>query len=454
MSDASKHWLRLSQVADMAQGKLQGEDDYISSLCTDSRRLSKGQLFVALEGDRFDGHEFVTQQIEQFAPGALIHKHVNTSLPTIMVDNTLDGLARWSKAWRKIVAPQMVAVTGSNGKTTVKHMLSNVLSLAGSTCYTQGNLNNHIGVPLTLLTLRKHHQFAVIEMGANHFGEINYLSCLAEPDIAVITNAGPAHLEGFGSIEGVSRAKGEIMNGLPANGVIVLNADDQYLSAWLNMAADRDLNVVTFGFDEKADVKGISHQENELVIASDDLLIEVSLPLPGKHNACNALAVAAVALQLNVKHALIKQGLETAHHVHGRLQTKQGLNGSIILDDTYNANPGSMSAAINVLCAQSKEPWLVIGDMGELGGEAEQIHAQIGALAKTAGVKRLFTLGELSKYAAQSFGEQANHFNTHDELSEVLATQINHDCCVLVKGSRAMHMEDVVNNIIEHALVH
>ena len=454
MSDASKQWLKLSQVADMAQGKLQGEDDYISSLSTDSRKLSKGQLFVALEGDRFDGHEFITQQVEQHAHGALIHKQVETTLPTIMVDNTLDGLARWSKAWRKIVAPQMVAVTGSNGKTTVKQMLSNVLSLAGSTCYTQGNLNNHIGVPLTLLTLRKHHQFAVIEMGANHFGEINYLSCLAEPNIAVITNAGPAHLEGFGSIEGVSRAKGEIMNGLLADGVIVLNADDQYLNAWLQMATDRDLKVVTFGFDEKADVRGISHKGSELVIAFDDQRIEVNLPLLAKHNACNALAVAAVALQLNVDHRLIKQGLETANHVRGRLQTKLGINGSTVLDDTYNANPGSMSAAIDVLCAQSKEPWLVIGDMGELGDEAEQIHAQIGTLAKSVGVKKLFTLGELSKYATQSFGEQANHFYTHNELSEALLAQLNNECCVLVKGSRAMHMEDIVRSIIQRELVH
>jgi len=451
MAEQVSQWLQLSQVAEMVQGQLQGEDKCISSLSTDTRNLHQGDLFVALEGDRFDGHAFINKDIESLAVGVLVHKQVDTTLPSITVDDTLKGLSRWAQAWRHVVAPKLAAITGSNGKTTVKQMLSNVLSLAGSTCYTQGNLNNHIGVPLTLLTLREYHEYAVIEMGANHFGEINHLSCLAEPDIAIITNAGPAHLEGFGSVEGVSRAKGEIMNGLGEAGVIVLNADDQYLDAWLSMARDRNLTVVTFGFNDKADVKGVAHNGNHLAIKIGSQTIEVNLPLPGKHNACNALGVAAVAYQLNIDLALIKQGLESAHHVQGRLQTKQGLAGSIILDDTYNANPGSLSAAIEVLCAQPKEPWLVIGDMGELGEEAEQIHAQIGIKAKSAGVKKLFALGELSKHAVNSFGHQASHFDEHNQLSEALLAQLNDNCCVLVKGSRAMHMEDVVDSLVERA---
>ena len=454
MAEAMSQWLKLSQVAEMARGQLQGADGYISSLSSDTRSLHRGDLFVALEGDHFDGHAFINQEVDNIAQAVFIHKPVDTKLPTITVDDTLKGLSRWAKEWRHVVAPKLIAITGSNGKTTVKHMLSNVLSLVGSTCSTQGNLNNHIGVPLTLLTLRDHNQFAVIEMGANHFGEINHLSCMAEPDIALITNAGPAHLEGFGSVEGVSRAKGEIMNGLSAKGVIVLNADDQYLDAWLKMADAKSLTVVTFGFDEKADVRGITHTDNHLVIGIGDEQVDVSLPLLGKHNACNALAVAAVAHQLQIESKIIKQGLERAEHVQGRLQTKQGLNNSTILDDTYNANPASLSAAIEVLCAQSKEPWLVIGDMGELGKDAEQIHAQIGVEAKAAGVEKLFALGDLSRHAVKGFGDQAFHFNKHDQLSEALASQLHRNCCVLVKGSRAMHMENIVDSLVEREKVH
>ncbi len=454
MLDSNEEWLKLSEIADMTKGKLKGADTYITSVTTDTRHMHQGQLYVALEGDRYDGHEFINEEVETLVQGALVHKQIDTSLATITVDNTLQALTRWAKAWRRKVNPKLVAITGSNGKTTVKQMLSNVLSLAGSTCSTQGNLNNHIGVPLTLLTLRYHNEFAVIEMGANHFGEIDHLSCLAEPDIAVITNAGPAHLEGFGSVEGVSRGKGEIMNGLRSDGTIVLNADDQYLDAWLAMAADKKLHVVTFGFSKDAHVRGISHDVNELVIDVGDQQLTVRLPLLGKHNACNALAVTAIAHQLHISMDNIKQGLESAEHVKGRLQVKHGLAGSVILDDTYNANPASLSAAIDVLCAQAKEPWLVIGDMGELGEQAAEIHAQIGRKAKSAGVKRLFGLGKLSKHAVESFGGQANHFYDYEQLSDALVSELNDQCCVLVKGSRSMHMEDIVANLVETELVH
>ena len=454
MIEAVSQWLKLSQVADMAQGELCGEDAYITSVSTDSRHLHRGDLFVALEGERFDGHEFIDEQVEELAHGAMVHKQVTTSLPIITVDNTLQGLTRWAKSWREIVDPKLVAITGSNGKTTVKQMVSNILSLAASTCSTQGNLNNHIGVPLTLLTLRERHVYAVIEMGANHFGEIDYLSCLVEPDIAVITNAGPAHLEGFGSIEGVSRAKGEIMNGLGANGIIVLNADDHYLSAWLAMAAEKKLNAVTFGFNAIADVKGLHYSDNNLMLEVDGEQLEVQLPFPGKHNACNALAAVAVAHQLQIDLTHIKNGLEHAHNVKGRLQAKKGIAGSVILDDTYNANPASLAAAMDVLCAQAKEPWLVIGDFGELGDDAKEMHFKIGSQAKSIGVKKLFALGELAKNAVSSFGDNAYHFDSHDQLSKKLVEELNSHCCVLIKGSRAMHMEDIVNRLLESEAVH
>ncbi len=452
MSDLSGQWLTLSEVTEMVQGQLHGEDNIITSITTDTRQLHQGQLFVALEGAHFDGHDFIDEHVERLASGVLAHKKIETSLPVIVVDDTLQALTRWATAWRRKVAPMLIAVTGSNGKTTVKQMLSNVLSLVASTCYTHGNLNNHIGVPLTLLTLRKHHRFAVIEMGANDFGEINHLSSIAEPDIAVITNAGPAHLQGFGSVEGVSRAKGEIMNGLAAGNVIVLNADDEYCCAWLDMAKAKSLKTITFGFQEQADMRGKFEGQNTLLLDFNGQQTKVKLPLPGKHNASNALAVAAIAHQLKIDIRTIQQGLQDAENVKGRLQTKKGNTGYVVLDDTYNANPASVYAAISVLCGQSKEPWLVIGDMGELGRDAQQIHADIGRQAKSAGVKKLFAVGELAKYTSDSFGNHGYHFEGHEELSHALLSQVHSNCCVLVKGSRSMHMEDIVDCLVEQEL--
>lgn len=446
------NWLRLSEVADMAQGELHGNDVVVSAISTDTRDMHKGDLFVALEGERFDGHEFIDQGVEETVRAVLVHRQVNTKLPLVLVDDTLKGMSRWAQTWRHRVDPKLVAVTGSNGKTTVKQMLSDVLSIQGSTCFTQGNLNNHIGVPLTLLTLRKQNKFAVIEMGANHFGEIDHLSRLAQPDVVVITNAGPAHLEGFGSIAGVARAKGEIINGAKSSGVAVLNADDKYIDVWLEKA--KHLKIVTFGFSKNAKVHGEITANKHLLVNLNSVKLEIKLPLPGKHNASNALAVIAAASELGVDPKTIKQGLENAHQVKGRLQSKQGIAGATIIDDTYNANPASLQAAIDVLCSQNKKPWLVLGDMGELGDDAEAIHAEIGIGAKSAGVKKLFGLGKLAKHAVNSFGENGFHFDKHSELSNALRNQIDPQCCILVKGSRAMHMEDVVNFLVNNQTVH
>ena len=446
------NWLRLSEVADMAHGELHGNDVIVSAISTDTRNMNEGDLFVALEGDRFDGHEFVNERVENTVQAVLAHKHVDTKLPQVLVDDTLKGLSRWAQAWRHKVDPKLVAITGSNGKTTVKQMLSDVLSLAGSTCFTQGNLNNHIGVPLTLLTLRKHNKFAVIEMGANHFGEIEHLSRLAQPDVVVITNAGPAHLEGFGSIAGVAQAKGEIIDGAKSSGAAVLNADDKYIDVWLEKA--KHLKVVTFGFSKTAQVRGEITEDKNLLVSVNGRTLEINLPLPGKHNASNALAVIAAASEMGVSLQNIKLGLENAHHVKGRLQSKTGIAGATIIDDTYNANPASLLAAIDVLCSQNKKPWLVLGDMGELGDEAEAIHAEIGSHAKSAGIEKLFGLGELAKHAVNGFGDNGFHFKDHDELSGALQNQIDSQCCILVKGSRAMHMEDVVNFLVDNQTIH
>ena len=446
------NWLHLSEVATMAQGELLGADDVINSISTDTRNLHKGDLFVALEGENFDGHKFIDESVEKIVRGVLVHKKIETKLPQVLVDDTLKGLSRWAQAWRGIVNPKLVAVTGSNGKTTVKQMLNSVLSGVGSTCCTQGNLNNHIGVPLTLLSLRKNNIYAVIEMGANHFGEIDHLSKLGQPDVAVITNAGPAHLEGFGSVAGVAQAKGEIINGVKPSGAVVLNADDQYIEVWLEKA--KHLKIITFGFSSEANVRGEINTNNILSVSVWGERIDISLPLAGKHNASNALAVIAASYEMGVSLQDIKQGLESADQVKGRLQSKAGISGSTIIDDTYNANPASVEAAIEVLCSQPKEPWLVLGDMGELGADAEIIHAEIGKQAKLAGVKKLFGLGVLAKHAVNGFGEDGFHFDEHEQLSNELSNQANSQCCILVKGSRAMHMEDVVNILIDSKTIH
>lgn len=445
-------WLRLSEVALMANGELQGEDVYISGVSTDTRNLHFGDMFIALQGDKFDGHKFIDASIEQIVSGALVHKVVDTKLPLIMVENTLAGMTRWAQAWRRKVNPKLIAVTGSNGKTTVRQMISNVFNQIGSVCATQGNLNNQIGVPLTLLTMRKQNQFAVIELGANHHGEIHNLSLLTEPDVGVITNAGPAHLEGFGSIAGVAKGKGEIIDGISTNGVLVLNADDEYFDFWLQRA--RHLRVESFGFREDATIRGRVVSANCLVISTPTDEFEVTLPMIGKHNMYNALAATAASYALQVKVKDIQAGLQNTTQVSGRLQIKPGIMGSTVIDDTYNANPASLQAAINVLCTQSGEPWLVLGDMGELGENAEAIHAQMGEMARAAGVKRLFGLGELAEHAVTAFGKQGMHFKKHEELGKELLGQLNPDSCILVKGSRAMHMEDVVKILIQSAVVH
>lgn len=445
-------WLRLSEIATMANGELQGEDVFVSGVSTDTRNLQFGDLFVALQGEKYDGHKFIDASIEQIVCAALVHKSVHTSLPLIKVDDTLAGMTRWAHAWRKKVNPSLVAVTGSNGKTTVKQMISDILIRAGKVCATQGNLNNHIGVPLTLLTLRMDDQFAVIEMGANHHGEIHHLSMLAEPDIVAITNAGPAHLEGFGSIAGVAKAKGEIIDGVAPNGTIILNADDKYLDVWMQKAGEK--NVLKFGFGDQANIKGRALADSLLQITTPDYGLTINLPMLGKHNMYNALAATAAAFALGISKDDIAEGLQNTSEVSGRLQIKPGISGATIIDDTYNANPASLQAAIDVLCAQHGEPWLVLGDMGELGDDAESIHAHMGEIARAAGVKRLFGLGELAAHAVSAFGKHGLHFQRHEELSKELLNRLNSDCCVLVKGSRAMHMEDVVRLVEKSTLLH
>lgn len=440
--------VKLSDIATMAEGELHGQDAVINGLSTNSRQIENDQIFVALKGAKFDGHDFIDAGFSSRAKALFLHREVKSELPKIMVEDTLSGISKWAHAWRCKLNPYLIAVTGSNGKTTVKQMLTSVFSQAGDTSSTRGNLNNHIGVPLTLLQLNQHNQFAVIEMGANHIGEINHLSHLATPDIAIITNAGPAHLEGFGSIDGVAKGKGEIINGVREGGHIILNADDQYLNFWCHKA--QHLNITTFGFSDTADVRGIIKERNKLIVSSHAKQLTITLPILGKHNACNALAVVAAAQVAGISDHNIKVGLEGMTQATSRLQIKITHAGAQIIDDTYNANPASLGAAIEVLCTQSDDGWLVLGDMGELGPDEQTIHADMGRLAKSLGVKKLFTLGQLSQYAAQGFGNDGFSFQDHQSLAESISSQLHKDCCVLVKGSRAMQMEKIVNLLVAH----
>ena len=446
--------LSLQSVADDLQATLLGDDLIFKGCNTDTRSLKKGELFVALHGPSFDGHDYIEMAEKAGAAGVMIDKAVTTDLPTLQVENTREALGNLAALWREEFDIPVVAITGSNGKTTVKEMLSSILSRCGNVLSTKGNLNNDIGVPQTLFNLDQEHDFAVIEMGANHLQEIARLCEMAKPLVAVVTQCAPAHLEGFGSIEGVAKAKGEIFESLGNDGIAVINADDKFASFWKKLAGDSQ--IISFGLndqvnDDHADVTAsiismratVSHFK--LRISDEE--IDVKLSLPGRHNIMNALAATACAKALDISSENIRDGLEALQNVPGRLQFKIGMQNLQIIDDTYNANPGSFSAAMDVLINTSGQHWLALGDMGELGSAAVKMHKQAGELARLAGVERLFTIGELSKKAAEKFGDGAEHFADHAELIErikIIKNESDKDITLLIKGSRSAEMETVV----------
>lgn len=444
----------LSQAADWLGARLHcavpaATDSKFHGVSTDSRSIEAGMLFIALKGPNYDGHEYIDAVAKSGAAAVLVEHEVATELPQLIVEDTRLALGRLASSWRSHVDVSVVAVTGSNGKTTVKEMLASVLSLEGNTLATHGNLNNDIGMPLTLLRLSEEHRFAVIEMGANHAGEIAYLTLLAKPDVALITNAAAAHLEGFGSIEGVARAKGEIFQGLSKTGVAVINADDSYAPVWQKLAVG--YGITTFGLEAGAEVSAQwqafsqdSAEGSELNVHMDGQDMVIQLPLPGRHNVMNALTTCAAARAMGASLESIKQGLETMQPVTGRLQRCSGLNGSQLIDDTYNANPSSLQAGLEVLAACPGQRFLALGDMAELGEDAAQWHSDIGSEAKQMGIEGLYATGELSRNAAEGFGEAGYFFARYEELIDALRPELNSDVTVLVKGSRSSHMERVV----------
>lgn len=444
--------IALKTIAGVLQGTLLGNDVTVTSVDTDSRRVLPGQLFVALPGEKFDGHDFLPQVAAQGAVAALISKPVETDLPAVLVKDTRLALGQLASWWRQQLALPLIAVTGSNGKTTTKEMIAAIMQVhVGGTdlvLATAGNFNNDIGMPLTLLRLRATHRCAVIEMGMNHLGEIDYLTRLARPNVAVINNAGTAHIGELGSRENIAKAKGEIFAGLAADGVAVINADSDFADYWRGLNPAR--RVLSFGMQQAADVQGeMLDGDSQFKLSFQGESVEVTLAVPGAHNVMNALAAAASCLAAGVSLTEVAQGLARFAGVKGRLQQKTAACGARLIDDTYNANPDSMKAALDVLSSLGANTVFVMGDMGELGADAEAMHAQIGRYAKDRGIRQFYALGTLTKAAAQAFGSQAQHFESLPSLVEALNQAVTAQDIVLVKGSRFMQMERVVQALVE-----
>ncbi len=433
-----------SAVAELLGATYYGDGVNVNGVSTDSRQIVPGQMFIALKGPKFDGHDFVQQVMEQGAAACLVEHRIE-GVNCIVVGDTRLALGQLATAWRTRLAVPVIGVTGSNGKTTVKEMLASILSQQGSVLATRGNLNNDIGMPLTLLEMEERHDYAVIEMGANHPEEIEYLTRIAHPDVALITNAGMAHLEGFGSLQGVAQAKGEIYLGLGTNGIAVINNDDQFSGYWKQLNQDR--SIITFGMTSGAMVSATSEVMvgvQQLAVSSPIGVFNVSLKLLGHHNVMNALAAVSAAIAMKIPLDAIRAGLENLVPVKGRLQLKNGLNGSRIIDDTYNANPTSLNAALDVLAEFPGKHFLALGDMGELGEQSASLHRTAGLQAKDKGVDRMYTLGSLSCYAAEKFGGQTYCFSDQDKMIEKIKNDLAQDVTLLVKGSRLMQMERVV----------
>ena len=439
----------LSDAAAAIDASLVGADTTFNGVSTDSRAVQAGQLFVALKGPNFDAHDFADNVKDAGAVALMVDHELECALPQLVVKDTLLGLGQLGAYWRKQLKIPVVAVTGSNGKTTVKEILASIFSQLGATLATKGNLNNHIGVPLTLLSINKQHKAAVIEMGANHAKEISYLTNMAKPDVAMINNAAAAHLEGFGSLEGVAKAKGEIYEGLDKDGVAVINADDQFAPLWRELT--RDNKTLTFGLDQTADVSCEWQGDiggNRLEVRTPVGEFTCTLKLLGRHNVMNALAATAVSVAANVDLQIIADGIGALQAVPGRLQLKPGINGARVIDDTYNANPNSLRAGLDVLASCEGEKFLVLGDMGELGDNTIELHQQAGADAARLNIDRVYTLGGFSEEATEAFGENGQHFEDVDELVKAIKPMLSNNVSVLIKGSRMMRMERVVEALL------
>ena len=440
--------MRLAQAAAWAGGSLKGADGPVVGVGTDTRTLRDGELFVALTGERFDGHDFASQCARR-AAAVMVARELAVDCPQILVQDTTEALQRLAGTWRGRQDVAMAGVTGSNGKTSTKEMLAAILAGKGRVMASPGNWNNHIGVPLTLLGLDDGHRYAVVEMGANHFGEIARLAALARPRAAAITCAAEAHLEGFGSLSGVARAKAEIFEGLEPGGVAVINAEDAFASQWRSAAEPH--RVLSFSSESavSADVYALPSSAARVEFRHGRENIGIDWKLEGAHNARNAACAVALAMALQVPFGQAAKALSGFRlPVNGRLRFVNGLGGAQLIDDSYNANPGSFRAAIDVLVAQAGEPWLVMGEMKELGVYGPECHEGVADYARDAGVRRLYALGPYAERAVQVFGPGAQAYADADALEAELRTRMGPGHVVLVKGSRTARLERLVERLV------
>jgi UDP-N-acetylmuramoyl-tripeptide--D-alanyl-D-alanine ligase len=438
--------MRLSAIAVWVRGRLHGVDTPINGVAIDTRQLQPGDLFVAIRGERVDGHDYLAQAAARGAAAALVSHKVDSALPQVLVDDTTLALGDLASAVRAQREVRVVGITGSNGKTTVKTLAASILSRHGRTHVSAGNHNNELGLPLTVLAMPLDAQFAVLEMGAGKPGDIDYLAAIARPDVGLVTLIAPAHLARMGSVEGVAETKGALYQALPADGIAIINADDAFANFFTGLAGTR--KQLRFGLTQPADVSAdILEQRvdgSRFVLSTPLGDAEVALPLPGRHNIANALAAAAIGLAFEVPLDVIVAGLERVTGVAGRLHREVMAAGWTLIDDSYNANPSSMAAAIDTLLLAGGERWLVLGDMAELGENARALHADVGQLARERGVERLFAVGPLSAAAVAAFGAHGAHFSDQTALIVALRAQLHGGVTCLVKGSRSAGMEQVV----------
>ena len=447
--------VELSQLAHWCEGRLLGDDVPISGISTDSRDDLHGALFVALKGERFDAHEFVAQAKANGAAALLTHRPVDSDLPTILCADTEEALGEIAAGLARTRPAVVLALTGSNGKTSVKTLLHAILLHAGKAYVNPGNRNNEIGLPLAVIDAPEDAQFAIYEMGAGKTGDIAYLTSIVTPNIALVNNIAPAHIERMGSLLGIAETKGAIYEALPDDGLAVVNVDDAFCPYFLERIAGR--SVLRFGLENNADVtagkivSGADGVRFELITPAGRA--EVALQMPGRHNILNVLAATAMALAAGAHFEAVLAGLQSARPVAGRQDGKQLANGAVLIDDSYNANPGSVLAGIAALTAacalDGRQSLLVLGDMAELGDTAVDLHAQIGTAAKSQGIAGMMTCGVLSAAASEAFGSGARHFTDRAALIAVLNGSLHSNQRLLVKGSRSSRMDEVVNALLQ-----
>lgn len=436
--------LNFSDLVTALNCETHGRDVVVDSIVTDSRKVHYGSLFAALPGSQVDGHEFASSAVEMGAVALLVSRRLELDVPQLVVKDVLSALARLARLVRERVNPYVIGITGSNGKTTVKEMLTSILRLRGEVLSSYGNYNNELGVPLSLFGLEQSQEYAVLEMGASKTGDIAYLTGIARPDMGLVTNIGPAHLQGFHDEEGVARAKGEIFADLPETGWAIINGDEPWSAAWQERSTAG--HSLIFGSMADHDVR-LERQGGRVRIIEPRGSIDLELPLPGEHNLFNALAAAAAASALDIPLDMIRSGLATVEPVPGRLIRLRSASGCTVIDDTYNANPASLYSALQVLANMQGTPWLVLGDMKELGAGSRKLHAEMGEAARSLGVSRLFATGEMSSFTVDAFGEGATHFADRESLIEALIPELRSGINCLVKGSRSTKMEAVVEAI-------